>query len=133
VTEKVTLEILLLWASDHTYKNWSLVRLHCIDATSPEPLETLQAVRQALMSFCITTTLGIDLFREVLQAFRDKYEDNRDTVDDVLLTVTMWDMVSDSNDLPPPGTVVKISNYSSIKLFRGEQCQLTANLKGLSW
>jgi len=68
-----------------------------------------------------------------LQAFRDKYEDNRDTVDAVLLTVTMWDMVSDSNDLPPPVTVVKISNYSSIKLFRGEQCQLTAKLKDLSW
>ncbi|KAL3667576.1 hypothetical protein V7S43_007130 [Phytophthora oleae] len=43
--EKVTVRLRLLWISDHTYKQYSLVRLHLTDVVSPEPLEELKDVR----------------------------------------------------------------------------------------
>ncbi|ETI40773.1 hypothetical protein, variant [Phytophthora nicotianae P1569] len=40
-SEPVKIRIKLLWISDHDYKEHKLVRLHCIDADSPEPLADL--------------------------------------------------------------------------------------------
>ncbi|KAG7379765.1 hypothetical protein PHYPSEUDO_008213 [Phytophthora pseudosyringae] len=33
------IQMRLLWVSDHTYKQWNLVRLHLVDANAPESLE----------------------------------------------------------------------------------------------
>jgi hypothetical protein len=42
---KVTIRMKLLWISDHTYKQWQLVRLHLVDAASPESLDDMLNVR----------------------------------------------------------------------------------------
>ncbi|KAG7382053.1 hypothetical protein PHYPSEUDO_005362 [Phytophthora pseudosyringae] len=107
--EKVKLQMELVWASDHTYKQSSLVRLHFTDATSPETLKAQLAL------------------------FRDQYSDNKDEIDSVLFTATIWDTDSGDEMLPKLGTVVDINSYSSLKLFRDKQCQANIKLRDLSW
>jgi hypothetical protein len=69
----------------------------------------------------------------VIQLFRERYDTNRDAVIALLLTATMWNVESGSTDLPLPGSVVTINAYSSIKLFRDTDCQVTIKLKDLTW
>ncbi|KAG1691049.1 hypothetical protein DVH05_027331 [Phytophthora capsici] len=107
--EKVTIRMKLLWISDHTYMQWQLVRLHLVDADSPESLDDL------------------------LSVFYAPYEANHHDVDTALLTVTVWNTEGGSDLLPPPGAVVTIRNYSNLKLYQDAQCQLTARLSQLSW
>ncbi|KAG3141195.1 hypothetical protein PI126_g15606 [Phytophthora idaei] len=107
--EKVKLQMKLAWASDHTYKQSPLVRLLFTDATSPESLKAQLAL------------------------LRDQYSDNKDEIDSVLFTATIWDTDSEDEMLPVLGTVVDINSYSSLKLFRDKQCQANIKLRDLSW
>ncbi|KAG7382634.1 hypothetical protein PHYPSEUDO_004665 [Phytophthora pseudosyringae] len=99
----------LLWVSDNTYKQWILVRLHLVNANAPESLE------------------------DQLKMFRDPYEERRTDVDLLLLTVTLWNLESDSELLPPPGCIVDIKEYSNLRLYGKTRCQLTTRLSQLSW
>jgi len=133
-TEKLSLQMKMLWVSDHAYKQFKLTRLHLIDATSPEPLEDLLTVRRLVSNvWSRRYDFNLCFVDVVMQLFRDKYDENRDAVDSVLLTATMWDMGSDSKKLPPPGQVITISDYSGLKLFREDHCQVTVKLRDLSW
>ncbi|OWZ07250.1 hypothetical protein PHMEG_00020380 [Phytophthora megakarya] len=107
--EKVAIRMKLLWISGHTYQQWQLVRLHLVDADSPESLDDL------------------------LSVFYACYDSNHQDIDPALLTVTVWNVDSGSNLLPPPGAVVTIRNYSNLQLYQDAQCQLTARLSQLSW
>ncbi|GMF31930.1 unnamed protein product [Phytophthora lilii] len=42
---RVTNRMRLLWISEHTYKSWTSVRLHFVDAGAPETLEDMLSVR----------------------------------------------------------------------------------------
>jgi hypothetical protein len=42
--KKIIIRMKLLWISDHSYEQWKLVRLHFVDADSPESLEELLQV-----------------------------------------------------------------------------------------
>ncbi|KAE8986626.1 hypothetical protein PR001_g21351 [Phytophthora rubi] len=99
----------LLWVSDHTYKQWNLVRLHLVDANAPESLE------------------------DQLKVFRDPYEGRRMDIDSLLLTATLWNVESGYQLLPPPGCVVDIKEYNNLGLYGKTQCQLTARLSQMSW
>ncbi|KAG3144162.1 hypothetical protein PI124_g15914 [Phytophthora idaei] len=99
----------LLWVSYHMHNNWKMVLLHFVDAEAPEPLE------------------------DMLSVFKTPYEANREDVDSMLLTVTVWNMESDSELLPTPGCVVDIIEYSHLQLFRDKHCQLTARLTQMRW
>ncbi|KAG2813730.1 hypothetical protein PC116_g19299 [Phytophthora cactorum] len=57
-----------LWISYHCYEPWKLVRLHVVDADSPESLE------------------------ELLQVFQVSYKENSSEIDFMLLTASMWNM-----------------------------------------
>ncbi|OWZ16912.1 hypothetical protein PHMEG_0009225 [Phytophthora megakarya] len=103
--EKVAIRMKLLWISGHTYQQWQLVRLHLVDADSPESLDDLLSVGRSCHM----------------------------DIDPALLTVTVWNVDSGSNLLPPPGAVVTIRNYSNLRLYQDTQCQLTARLSQLSW
>ncbi|KAG6949174.1 hypothetical protein JG688_00014744 [Phytophthora aleatoria] len=87
----------------------SMVRLRFVDAEAPGSLE------------------------DMISVFKTPYESNRDDVDSMLVTVTVWNMKSDSELLPTPGSVVDIIEYSHLQLFRGNQCQLTARLTQMRW
>ncbi|KAG3109444.1 hypothetical protein PI124_g7417 [Phytophthora idaei] len=87
----------------------NLICLHFTDAESSEPLETLQ------------------------ELFRDNYESNRDAVNSLLLTATMWNMESCSDNLPLSGAIITISDYSNLKLFRETNYQMTIELRDLTW
>ncbi|KAG7376098.1 hypothetical protein PHYPSEUDO_014448 [Phytophthora pseudosyringae] len=62
---EVTLCMKLLWASDHTYREFRLIRLHFVDADSPEPtqdlimlfLEHYDTIRDAVNSLLLTATI----------------------------------------------------------------------------
>ncbi|KAG3013933.1 hypothetical protein PC128_g17397 [Phytophthora cactorum] len=97
-----------LWISYHCYEPWKLVRLHVVDADSPESLE------------------------ELLQVFQVSYKENSSEIDFMLLTASMWNMQSDSELLPVPGCVVDINDYSNVQLFRETHCQLTTRVRNLS-
>ncbi|KAE9003897.1 hypothetical protein PF005_g13444 [Phytophthora fragariae] len=99
----------LIWVSDHTYKQWNLVRLHLVDANAPERLE------------------------DQLKVFRDPYEESHMDIDSLLLTATLWNMESGSELVPPPGCIVDIKEYSNLRLYGKTQCQLTARLSQMSW
>ncbi|KAG3158370.1 hypothetical protein PC128_g21517 [Phytophthora cactorum] len=87
----------------------NLICLHFTDAESSEPLEALQ------------------------ELFRDNYESNRDAVNSLLLTATMWNMESRSDDLPLSGVIITISDYSNLKQFRETNYQMTIKLRDLTW
>ncbi|KAE8958627.1 hypothetical protein PF002_g10138 [Phytophthora fragariae] len=99
----------LLWVSDHTYKQWNLVRIHLVDANAPESVE------------------------DQLKVFRDPYEERRMDIDSLLLTATLWNVESGSELLPPPGCIVDIKEYNNLRLYGKTQCQLTARLSQMSW
>ncbi|KAG1696463.1 hypothetical protein DVH05_012627 [Phytophthora capsici] len=107
--ERLTMRMKLLWISQHTFKQFNLVKLHFVDEDSPEPLQTL------------------------LELFRDTYVQNQETIDTILLTATMWDIDSDSDDLPRSGQIVNINSYSKLQIFQEDRCQLTVKLRDLSW
>ncbi|OWZ13260.1 hypothetical protein PHMEG_00013446 [Phytophthora megakarya] len=69
----------------------------------------------------------------IKQRFRERYDTDRDTVNSGLLTCTMWNTTSDSDDLPIPGTVVTRTDYSNLKLFRDTDCQATFKLRDVTW
>ncbi|KAE9003070.1 hypothetical protein PF011_g13053 [Phytophthora fragariae] len=98
----------LFWVSDHTYKQWNLVRLHLVDANAPESLE------------------------DQLKVFRDPYEERRMDIDSFLLTATLWNVESGSELLPPPGCIVDIKEYNNLRLYGKTQCQQTARLSQMS-
>ncbi|KAG2978261.1 hypothetical protein PC120_g25354 [Phytophthora cactorum] len=70
---------------------------------------------------------------KMLRVFRDPYEANRQDIDSILLTATLWNLESGSELLPRPGTVVNIDEYSNLQLYRDSQCQLTTRLSELNW
>ncbi|ETN03588.1 hypothetical protein PPTG_15571 [Phytophthora nicotianae INRA-310] len=106
---RITLRLKLLWISDHVHKDLAFVKLHFIDAASPEPLQDL---------------LGL---------FRDQYDQNRDAVNSLLFTATMWNVESSSRELPTPDTIVTITDCSKLALYRDKECQATVRLRDLSW
>ncbi|KAG2885186.1 hypothetical protein PC117_g25639 [Phytophthora cactorum] len=55
---------------------------------------------------------------KMLRVFRDPYEANRQDIDSILLTATLWNLESGSELLPRPGTVVNIDEYSNLQLYR---------------
>ncbi|KAG6973979.1 hypothetical protein JG688_00003285, partial [Phytophthora aleatoria] len=61
------------------------------------------------------------------------YEPNRQDIDLLLLTATLWNLESRSELLPRPGTVVDIDGYSNLQPYRHTQCQLTTRLSQLNW
>ncbi|POM66215.1 Hypothetical protein PHPALM_17961 [Phytophthora palmivora] len=69
----------------------------------------------------------------MLSIFYSSYDANHQDIDSVLLTVTVWNMESSSDLLPPPGAITTINNYSNLQLYQGTQCQLTARLSQVSW
>ncbi|KAG7387443.1 hypothetical protein PHYPSEUDO_014091 [Phytophthora pseudosyringae] len=81
----------LVWASDHTYKQSSLVRMHFTDATSPETL------------------------MDQLALFGEQYSDNKDEIDSVLFTATIWDTDSGVEMLPKLGTMTKSEGTTNYK------------------
>ncbi|OWY93709.1 hypothetical protein PHMEG_00036798 [Phytophthora megakarya] len=107
--DNISIRMKLLWVSDHTYGQWKLVRLHFVDAGAPEPLQNM------------------------LNVFFDRYDDNRQDVDSLLFTATIWSMENDSDFLPPPGAIVTIKEYSNLQVLRDSQCQLTTKIGNLSW
>ncbi|KAE8993697.1 hypothetical protein PR002_g20157 [Phytophthora rubi] len=108
-TTKLLLRMKLLWISDHAYDQWKLIRMHFVDAEAPETLD------------------------DMLSVFKVSYEANRQDIDSLLLTATLWNLESDSELLPSPGTIVDINEYSNLQLYNGTQCQLTTRLSQLSW
>ncbi|KAE9195063.1 hypothetical protein PF005_g17427 [Phytophthora fragariae] len=108
-TTKLLLRMKLLWISDHAYGQWKLIRMHFVDAQAPETLD------------------------DMLSVFKVSYEPNRQDIDSLLLTATLWNLESDSELLPSPGTIVDINEYSNLRLYNGTQCQLTTRLSQLSW
>ncbi|KAF1786142.1 hypothetical protein GQ600_27496 [Phytophthora cactorum] len=108
-TTRIRIRMKLLWTSDHTYGQWQLIWMHFVDARAPEPLE------------------------KMLRVFQDPYEANRQDIDSILLTATLWNLESGSELLPRPGTVVNIDEYSNLQLYRDSQCQLTTRLSQLNW
>ncbi|KAG2850520.1 hypothetical protein PC113_g16709 [Phytophthora cactorum] len=79
-----------------------MVLLHFVDAEAPEPLE------------------------DMLSVFKTPYEANREDVDSMLLTVTVWNMESDSELLPTSGIATKMpKRQGSQNYSEGEkQCLL---------
>ncbi|KAG2844180.1 hypothetical protein PC113_g18450 [Phytophthora cactorum] len=65
--------------------------------------------------------------------FRDPYELNRQDIDSLLLTATLWNLESGAELHPRPGTVVDIDEYSNLQLYRDTQCQRTTRLSQLNW
>jgi hypothetical protein len=61
------------------------------------------------------------------------YKQYSSEIDSVLLTASMWNMQSDSELLPTPGSVVDITEYSNLQLFCESHCQLTTRVRHLSW
>ncbi|KAG6945790.1 hypothetical protein JG688_00016379 [Phytophthora aleatoria] len=108
-TTRIRIRMKLIWTSDHTYGQWQLIWMHFVDARVPEPLE------------------------KMLRVFRDPYEANRQDIDSILLTATLWNLESGSELLPRPGTVVNIDEYSNLQLYRDSQCQITTRLSQLNW
>ncbi|KAE8980430.1 hypothetical protein PR002_g24130 [Phytophthora rubi] len=106
---KACIRMKLLWISGHKYEDWKLARLHLVDANAPESLE------------------------EMLKVFRDRYESNRQEIDSLLMTATVWNVESDSELLPTPGCVVEISDYTNLQLYGDTQCQLTTRLSQINW
>ncbi|KAF1779988.1 hypothetical protein GQ600_24871 [Phytophthora cactorum] len=109
-TTRIRIRMKLLWTSDHTYGQWQLIWMHFVDARAPEPLEKMLRV-----------------------SVSDPYEANRQDIDSILLTATLWNLESGSELLPRPGTVVNIDEYSNLQLYRDSQCQLTTRLSELNW
>ncbi|KAE8972983.1 hypothetical protein PF005_g25133 [Phytophthora fragariae] len=85
----------LLWIPDHAYGQWKLIRMHFVDAQAPETLD------------------------DMLSVFKMSYEANRQDIDSLLLTATLWNLESDSELLPSPGTIVDINEYSNLQLYNG--------------
>ncbi|KAE8965244.1 hypothetical protein PF011_g28372 [Phytophthora fragariae] len=108
-TSKLLLRMKLLWISDHAYGQWKLIRMHFVDAQAPETLD------------------------DMLSVFKVSYEANRQDIDSLLLTAMLWNLKSDSELLPSPGTIVDINEYSNLQLYNDTQCQLTTRLSQLSW
>ncbi|KAE8982001.1 hypothetical protein PR002_g23658 [Phytophthora rubi] len=108
-TTKLLLRMKLLWISDHAYGQWKLIRMHFVDAQVPETLD------------------------DMLSVFKVSYEANRQDIDSLLLTATLWNLESDSKLLLSPGTIVDINENSNLQLYNGTQCQLTTRLSQLSW
>ncbi|KAE8967841.1 hypothetical protein PR001_g27976 [Phytophthora rubi] len=108
-TTKLLLRMKLLWISDHAYGQWKLIRMHLVDAQAPETLD------------------------DMLSVFKVSHEANRQDIDSLLLTATLWNLESDSELLPSPGTIVDINEYSNLQLYNDTQCQLTTRLSQLSW
>ncbi|EGZ17924.1 hypothetical protein PHYSODRAFT_502127, partial [Phytophthora sojae] len=86
-----------------------LIRMHFVDAQAPESLE------------------------DMLSVFKASYEANRQEIDSLLLTATLWNLECDSELLPTPGTIVDINKYINLQLYNDTQCQLTTRLGQHSW
>ncbi|KAJ8578300.1 hypothetical protein ON010_g901 [Phytophthora cinnamomi] len=108
-TNKIVVRMKLLWIADHRYGNRKLVRLHFGDAEASKSLDDL------------------------LSVFKAPYEVNREDIDSLLLTATIWNMESDLDLLPSPRTVVDTNEYSNLQLYHDTQCQLTARLTQMAW
>ncbi|KAF1773076.1 hypothetical protein GQ600_8686 [Phytophthora cactorum] len=110
------------------HNNWEMVLLHFVDAEAPEPLEDMLSVMLIGLNSIIFDRHYLQL-RDALTP----YEANREDVDSMLLTVTVWNMESDSELLPTSGCVVDNIEYSHLHLFRDKHCQLTARLTQIRW
>ncbi|EGZ29343.1 hypothetical protein PHYSODRAFT_469259 [Phytophthora sojae] len=105
----IVIRMKLVWITDHVYGTWKLVRLHFTDAEAPESLDNL------------------------LSVYKTPYEANREDIASALLTVTIWNVESDSELLPLPGSVVDINEYANLQLYRDKQCQLPTRLPQMIW
>ncbi|KAF1792849.1 hypothetical protein GQ600_5107 [Phytophthora cactorum] len=90
---KIKIRMKHLWVSEHTFSQWRLVRLHFVDAEAPEPLE------------------------DMLSVFHANYDANRQSVDSLLLTVTIWNLENDPKLLPPPGCIVTLTTTPTCSSF----------------
>ncbi|KAE9169134.1 hypothetical protein PF002_g30440 [Phytophthora fragariae] len=70
---------------------------------------------------------------DMLSVFKVSYEANLQDIDSLLSTAMFWNLKSDSELLPSPGTIVDINEYSNLQLYNDTQCQLTTRLSQLSW
>ncbi|ETI47337.1 hypothetical protein F443_08436, partial [Phytophthora nicotianae P1569] len=94
----------VVWTSTHIVKTGELARIHLVDEHAPEPLA------------------------EMKKTFQDDYEHDYLTVDQLLITATIFGCTADSPGIPPDGAIVTITNPSKIGLFMDKACQLTTRL-----
>ncbi|KAG4049025.1 hypothetical protein PC123_g15679 [Phytophthora cactorum] len=116
---------------------------HAANMEMPAALTPYQRMRELLSVKKLDREAGpreiptVDDLQKYLQSdrsvFKTPYEANREDVDSMLLTVTVWNMESDSELLPTPGCVVDNIEYSHLHLFRDKHCQLTARLTQIRW
>ncbi|KAE9162504.1 hypothetical protein PF004_g30469 [Phytophthora fragariae] len=109
-TSKLLLRMKLLWISDHAYGQWKLIRMH---------FGTLRHLKRWMICS--------------VYVFKMSYEANLQDIDSLLSTAMFWNLKSDSELLPSPGTIVDINEYSNLQLYNDTQCQLTTRLSQLSW
>ncbi|KAE9045846.1 hypothetical protein PR001_g4798 [Phytophthora rubi] len=67
-TSKLLLRMKLLWISNHAYGQWKLARMHFVDAQAPYMLG------------------------DIISVFKVSYEANRQGIDSLLLTATLWNL-----------------------------------------
>ncbi|KAF1785503.1 hypothetical protein GQ600_16780 [Phytophthora cactorum] len=92
---------------------------------------TLEMLR---VSFLSRSTNGLKAtYNSIDIFFRDPYEANRQVIDSLLLTATLWNLESGSELLPRYGTVVDIDEYSNFQFCPDTQCHLTTRVSQLNW
>ncbi|EGZ10190.1 hypothetical protein PHYSODRAFT_522144, partial [Phytophthora sojae] len=113
-TNRLQIRMKLLWISDHAYGQWKTYEsVHLTDSKS-----------QPLTLNCVNLKLNV---------FKTSYEANRQEIDFLPLTATLWNLECDSELLPTPGSIVDINEYTNLQLYNDTQCQLTTRLGQLSW
>ncbi|KAG1709510.1 hypothetical protein DVH05_013629 [Phytophthora capsici] len=99
----------VVWTSFHIVKTGELARIHIVDLEAMEPLSAMQ------------------------KAFRDDYGRDYLSVDQLLITVTVFGASATSPGLPPDGAIVTITNPSKLQLFMDKACQLTTKLANMTF
>ncbi|OWZ03025.1 hypothetical protein PHMEG_00025315 [Phytophthora megakarya] len=99
----------VVWTSSHIVKTGELARIHIADLDAPEPLE------------------------EMRKCFRDAYQNDGFTIDQLLITVAVFGCTAATPGIPPDGAIVNITNPSKVNLFMGQACQLNVRLANLSF
>ncbi|GMF19403.1 unnamed protein product [Phytophthora lilii] len=101
------------------------VRVH---STPPSPVVRSPVARPTAPP---PTPTSYEQLVDLLAATTSTSRANRRVVSTV--EATMWNISSQSDDLPHPGAIVTINEYSHLKLYRDIDCQATVKLRDLEW
>jgi hypothetical protein len=125
----------VVWSSRHSYDSGELIKLHLVDADTPESLDQLHEVSTSVVRItCIFLNHAWFCFVcGVIKLFKAPFDTDAENVNSILLTATLFKAkdIADA-DLPADGSIIKIKNGRNPSLYRDVEPQVTTELYNIT-